>query len=348
MTLNVVYVDGFENNIDPTSYQSRFNLGSSMSTAVGRKGIGKAYNNAVASSDVSLIPVGVSITEQFVTFGFGLYVDDNSGGMVFSFRDGATDQLQLNVVYSASGVFKLRVRRGATNLETSNETFLDGQWYYIEFAAKIDPSDGFYEVRVDQVPLMEDSGVNTSNNGSTQVTTFRLRAQNDAGNTSFDDVYFAYSSFDSYDIEEPEFYGDLSVEEYIPVSDYDVNWSPNGASTNEECIDQDISDGDTTYNLEETTGYDLFNVVHADQIPHVSKILGLQSSHLSRLEAVGTEFLSSEFYDGFGDETISSSNMTLTRTSYEESWRIFPSLGTPNPLIECQHITNMRLGYEKQ
>lgn len=116
---------------------------------------------------------------------------------------GATEQLALKIRFNKSlNEFYFEVVRGATVLATSkkfksntSQATAGNTWRQLEFKATIHTSAGAYELRIDGVPVVKGSAVNTANGASNDADRVLLEspgfAQGGSHGFHIDDFYLA-------------------------------------------------------------------------------------------------------------------------------------------------------------
>lgn len=204
-----------------------------------------------------------------------------NGSEIFTVRSGSTDQLYV----TADNTGEIRLYRGdATLLDTSvGANILENTWYYIELQAKIDNSVGTYEVRLDGATLFSDTGVDTQNAATADITNLELWGHT-ALDPQYDDIYI----LDDSGLDNIDFLGDCRVETVFPDADGNENdFTPLSGLTNYEMVDDGLSpDDDTSYNHSVTaTDRDLYGF--AALAGDVGAVFGVAAHMLVRKEEAG-------------------------------------------------------------
>ena len=153
---------------------------------------------------------------------------------------------------------RLIVYRGSvsTVLATGTTVLPNGAWTYIEFKAKVDPTTGTYEVRINGLatPELSATGQNTRNSSNSFLTGFRLLVSANAISCRFDDIYFLDTTGSA-----PlnDFLGETRVQTLWPTgAGASTQWTPSVGSNWQNVDDGNGGnmDSDTTYNSSATVG----------------------------------------------------------------------------------------------
>lgn len=211
----------------------------------------------------------------------------------FAFRGDPLDANQLVAIYEDGGHTlgfniqtnsdnSLTIRRGTTDLETTAiDVIGDAAWHYVEFKVTIHNSTGSYEVRVDEVEVASDTGVDTqagSDGNADRVAFFGNAASNDY---RYDDWYIC----DDTGSVNNDFLGSRKVITLFPNAAGDsTDFTPDSGS-NFQRVDEVGHDDDTSY-VESSTAddEDLYNF---DNLSDLSSVDGVQVSAVIRV--TGTE-----------------------------------------------------------
>ena len=201
----LLWTEGFENEDRSFHFERKYDnfVGDADDVRVSGRKTGFAFSpdDVEMTTPALLGSVG---NEWFIGFGFRMdpnvsYAVPPSSERGFVFRDDGDNQLrleiQLQTVANAEGQgAKIRVMRGATELDVSDTTLYEGYWYYIEFRATIHPSTGSYETRIDGVT---DAGA-TDSSGSANTA--------EQGTAGADRVHFDFAGQNSDPFEWDDIY----------------------------------------------------------------------------------------------------------------------------------------------
>jgi len=175
---------------------------------------------------------------------------------LFSLADGGTIQVQLQTDYTNR---KIAVWRGPSTTgvllgQTANGILPNlNEWCFIEWKVTIDNAAGSVIVRVDDVEVLNLTGIDTQNTANARATIARLNS----GQT-VDDYYCCDGSgaapFNT-------FLGNSRIYTEFPIANDVVQWTPSTGSNFQNVDDPGDIDGDTTTNSSATVGQkDFFSV----------------------------------------------------------------------------------------
>lgn len=166
----------------------------------------------------------------------------NSGNLHATFLSDSGATQHVGIVPVTGG--RIRVYRGSTQIaESADGAVPENSWCYVEFKAVIDDAAGEIVVKVDNVEVINESGIDTRN-GGTSPNIDRLRLNTWNAVWYFRDVYLCSLAGASFN----DFLGPINVEALLPdgVGD-NSDWTPNGAATGWQAEDERDPDNDTTY-----------------------------------------------------------------------------------------------------
>lgn len=169
---------------------------------------------------------------------------DTSGGIYMSlieFRDvGNSEQIRVNLGTEGS----VRALRGNTALGRSDPCVAAGGYHHFEAKAKIDNSTGYVEVRVNEVTVLNLTGIDTQNTANAETSQCRLGMYpvltNHVSTTMDLDDFFAWDD-DNSDAENTvvDFVGDKGCY-YLPVNSdtAEADWAKSTGVTGYELLDE--------------------------------------------------------------------------------------------------------------
>lgn len=153
---------------------------------------------------------------------------------------------------------------GAGNPSKSTNALVAGSgWNYIEMKVVINGSTGSAEVRVNGVVWLTLTGINTQNTANAYCNQIRfqgglLQSGGSFGGVVYKDMYVAG---DTGTGPYTTYLGDVTVAVFYPNgAGVNSSWTPNGAASGWQCVDDGTShsgtwpDGDTTYISSATAG----------------------------------------------------------------------------------------------
>jgi hypothetical protein len=251
------------------------------------------------------IQSGAITADATITVGFAFQPQTLGNYVICDLYDGATRGMNLRL--TAAG--ELAVYRGTTLLETTSGLGLSQlAWYYIEFQVVCNTSTGSYEVRVNTVDVASDSGLDTKEGSNDYHDRFRITA---APDSYFDDLYVCDGSGSLNN----DFLGPCRVVQCLPTGDSSVNWSTVYPGSTDHYADVDdgaVSDDDTTYVEDDTTGHrDLFTYANTSVL---STVFGVAINTTCRVTDVNSVDLKTVISS---NGTVATSNAeTISNTSY--------------------------------
>ncbi len=166
-----------------------------------------------------------------VGFGFKI-VTAVSGTPTVTIMSGASEQCSLVAIASGAG-YIWQLKRGSTTIESSVTERELGTWYYVELKATVrDGVDGEYELRVDEVTDIADTGVNIANTGTDGADVVKFAAT--TTNSSWDDIYI----LDNTGGQNDDFLGDSTIRGILPTAEGNENdWTPSTGTNNAALVD---------------------------------------------------------------------------------------------------------------
>ena len=250
--MTLIHIEGFEGSGDDNTKLRSF-IRKSYPSSGPDTSVGSLHAGRILGNSAYFIRYGFIMSKftdrQTVTVGFGFktnnWVDNN---MVVVFRDEATWQIVLETV-TAGG--ELRVLRNTTTLgTTSGLGCIANTWYYIELQVTIDNAAGSFELRVNEVNELSDTGIDTQESGNATLNNI-LFYSDIAADRYYDDIYILD---DAGDINN-DFLGEMQIIGLYVDGDGTVTDFTSTGGDNYE----DVDDGyilDTTTYVESSTPTD--------------------------------------------------------------------------------------------
>lgn len=170
------------------------------------------------------------------------YTTDGSGDVLRFLTSNSGEQIVVRHV--AGG--ELAIDRGSTQLEvTSGLGLVVDVFYYLEVKITIHPSAGTYDVYIDEVEAMADTGVNTEASAGLDIKQIEF-----SGNTTMDPFWDDIYVLDGSGLENTDFLGDVRIDTLTPDGDGNRNdFTAVGEANNWEAVDDgNTPDDDSTYN----------------------------------------------------------------------------------------------------
>ena len=236
--------------------------------------------------------------------------------IIFFLQDAGSTQIDLRVTTAN----RLAIVRGSsTTLETGTTEIVVGRWYFIELRVVIHNSAGEYEVRLDGLTELSDTGVDTQATGNAsadQIGIGEYAAFN--GTTSdFDDLY-VFDGTDSGVAGAPnnDFIGDVRVQCRLPDGNGNTSnlvGSDGNSTDNYLLVDEASPDDDTTY-VESSTPGDKDTYEYQDLSAASGTVYGVQILPLARKTDAGTRSIAA--IARLGTTEVDSGDFALN-SSYE-------------------------------
>lgn len=158
----------------------------------------------------------------------------------------------------------LEVRRGAyeagTLLVTSDPVIVTGAWQHIEAKAVIDSSAGSIEVRVDGVPVIDESSINTGSGTVAQVSIDQHSISTSLAKTYYVKDFAVWDGSGSFN---NDFLGTGQVITMAPDGDVSFNWGASTGTTGYNLINEAVPDDDSSY-------------IYADDTPPAASTFSLE------------------------------------------------------------------------
>jgi hypothetical protein len=208
----------------------------------------------------------------------------------FFFSEGTTAHICIRSNSDGSiSIVRGRYDSGTTLATSAAGVIPASGWNYYEAKATIHDSTGYVEVRKNGVNVVSFTG-DTRNGGATGLID-RLHTGDGAlfggpndGGTGYDDLYYA----DSDTGEVTDFVGDCKVETIKPTAEGAASdFTPSAGSDNALNVDENTSDGDTTYNASNTVGH-IDSYVMADLSTVAGSVKGVQVMTVMRKDDAGS------------------------------------------------------------
>lgn len=219
---------------------------------------------SLATGGVQAVEIRRALYGEYLTLGmaFGMYLTElpveTYTARICEFRNDDNTP-QISVWVTAAG--NISVGRGGVDVgqsyteiaRTITSPVITDAWQHFEIQVHLDDTEGWFEVRLDGLTILQATGADTI--GSTvlkncnQVLGMGTRDVISGGNINwlqYMDDWYCYSVGEG--TENNDWVGDRRVLPLFPNDNGpDQDWTPNGASTEYDCIDDNPADDDTTY-----------------------------------------------------------------------------------------------------
>ena len=272
----LLWVDGFEgygtsdgSAPSPTGVVGRkYGVASesNMDIEAGRFGSGHCLELALSSwmrtptltTDDTLI-VGVAFKATAgLAYVVNLY-DDSVGGM--------------NVIFSYG---RLIVRRGSTELEIADIHLNEDAWYWIEFKVVCHNSTGSYELRVGEVNVASDSGIDTQAGSDVYHSRVMLGNSSSQYLNMVDDFYVC----DGSGSDNNDFLGNMNVTTLFPDGAGTTTDFTASSGANYTCVDEQECNDDTDHVESSTASHK--DTYEYDDVGSLVDIKGVQIDTMCR------------------------------------------------------------------
>ena len=248
--------------------------------------------------------------------GFGIFVPsapDPDENYVALFRAGK-EQLRLRVNASRY----LELVRGVTTVETGVTKLALETWVYIELKVLVKGgATGTYEVRINQVTEMSDTGVQTGFTTNDDADAVKLVA---GSSSRLDDIYVCDGTGSAH----TDFLGEQVVEGVLPSGDgASTDWTPSTGSSHYALVD-DPATGFDSADYVSATSTGLKDYYEFGNLSFISgNINGVAVGVMAALDAAGTRTVRARYRESGGTEYGSASPFTVGSTSPAEQITIF-------------------------
>jgi hypothetical protein len=132
-------------------------------------------------------------------------------------------------------------------IHTSVPCMVANAWQHVETKCVIHASAGTFEVRVDGVPRVALTGIQTSFGDFATVTNVMLVNRGNNTGTHITVYYKDFITWDGSGDTNTNFVGSCTVVSLTPNADVSLNWTPNTGTTGFDKVNQTSPDDDTTY-----------------------------------------------------------------------------------------------------
>jgi hypothetical protein len=276
--------DGFDHYDNGTDFLSRSgNLQYNGNAEViafttGREGAGKALTfDFTHTGPIEYVDAVFYQRVASAFVGFAQNAEAGQQPLFFEFWDTLTNKVQVSVLFRMDN-YSIQIFRGnavylgseyggdgsglGTQLATTgNNAWTPGVWNFIEIWPVINSSTGSVELRINNVVILNVTGVDTQATANASWDSFQPGGQgvSGVGVTIIDDLYYGDTTVGvgSYPGNAP--IGDCHVQTLFAVGNSSVQFTPL-ANANWQEISETAMDSDTSYNYDSTVGNeDRFN-----------------------------------------------------------------------------------------
>lgn len=338
----IKFMEGFELNAADTStnhqyYDRKFASFSGVPADVG----GIISGLAMLSSSVEFTTEPLTAGDVWILhwwWRFDTVAESNQNARV-ELQNSSGEQLSIEVSATGGGAtdqkdrFNVHVRRGATTLATAGP-FWANEWHSFQLKATIDPVNGAYNLKVDDVSVVSDVGpVNTANQAVANADRFLFSLDNGLRNMYLDHVVI----MDDSGTANNDFPGELIVRELLPNAEGDnLDWTPSSGSThyllvNEAMPNNAVVSVEDPKRVSSETVSDLdrwhFTNLASLGLPSTTTVLGVSVETCAAMEASGNRDVRAIFKDT-GGSTAEGASFNVSGTSFDvyvQIWETNPA-----------------------
>jgi hypothetical protein len=218
-------------------------------------------------------------TDDTLIVGFSMYCPNpHNNGEIFQFRT------QNNYNNDVIGGFALQINsdrslsvaRETTTLDTSSASVVPlADWCYVEMKLVCDNTAGSYEVRIDGVDVLSDTGVDTQSDGDGYYNVVRfnggLSSVTPSVGMRIDDLWICDSTGSAMN----DFLGSgMKIATISPDGDGDsTDWTPDTGNTNYTQIDEDVQ---VTANYVEDVTTNNLDLYTYESLPTIADLKAVQ------------------------------------------------------------------------
>lgn len=219
--MSVVFLEGFETyaasdgafDVDYLNAKWNFAGGGSGLLVPGRHS-GLGLRGGSSGNGYLLETPILNTSSVTVALGFGFKTGSLVNQDIVRIRDSSGEKNTLSLTSSG----ELAISNPSLTFDTTSSVISVDTWYFIEWKMFYDDTVGTYEVKLDEVSLMSDTG----NTGSGPWTSIRFTGPSPVDPTdafAFDDIY----------IDDDDYHGDCEIKLVLPTSDATVTGRPTPA-----------------------------------------------------------------------------------------------------------------------
>jgi len=280
------FMDGFDHYAVPADIPRKYTSYNDSGSSIGLTGItGRRAGSTALQLRVSIDYVSLTLDDQQTWIvGFAVNLSGSEGTDLVRFYDN-TGAVQAALAISSGGM--LQLYRGGTLLATATTALAINTWAYIETKLTIADSGGVFEARLNESVVVTFTG--DTKQSSTINTANRIYFVGRGSKNAIDDLYIC----DGTGTVNNGYLGDCRVDSLKPVGvgTY-AEFTPQGAASNWDCVDEVPYDVDATYNATNVTGKrDSFDCSNLAAI--AGAISGVMLSIMARKDDAGSRSLRS-------------------------------------------------------
>jgi hypothetical protein len=316
-------------------------------------GAGRCGTNALRFPSLRSLFKGVTVggTPNVGFAGVAMKVQLNlNGTKCFGVRNaGASFNNQWFAVLNPGGALEIYNGNSELQAVTPADVVRFGDFYYVEFGWVIHPSAGAITVRVNNVVVLQETGINLRYSGHANNNWTAAELANASNASWLADDFYVLDDVDSGDPNAPNnsFLGD-SIVEYLPtIADGDVQqWQLAGSKPDawDAVQDGDTPDEDDSYIHSETPDDLQLNVHEEPRFP-TGKVFGVQVSlHAKKVEA-GPRLIAPAVHHGGTTHLGADQSPSVDDYTYRhEAFNLNPETGVAWTLADLSGPTRAQFG----
>jgi hypothetical protein len=225
VAFTLVYSNGFETGSTDCIPTADRDVSSGVSTTIAKTG---SYSFVVQNHANDFLRIPISGTEFYVGFWHNIksqFGNDGKGNLEFVLTDGVLIGLRRN---TATNCYDYYLNGVLTTAGTV--VMIPGQWFHVQMHVKIaDSPDGIFESRIDGIPDITETGVDTKPTAATDIAYFRILTVATEKNTYTDDLVIGTG----------DWAGDIRIVPILPTGDDTVgDWTRSAAGSDYALVDE--------------------------------------------------------------------------------------------------------------
>ncbi len=247
---------------------------------------------------------------------------------IWRYKD-STNAPQVTIGTTSTGA--LRAMRGDYNgtlLGTSADLVFGAEAYnFIECKVTIDDTEGAIEVRVNQVTVLNLTGIDTKNTSESTISQFEVghRSSGSSQTYQIDDLYLLDDTGDQLN----DFIGDHAVLEDVADGDGAfTEWTSNISGDLYEAVDEIPQDGDTSF-IQAAAVYDRASFTFPDLDPSYTGVSAVEMFYIGKKNNTGEAAVQILAESGGTEGAGDIDSMTEQYSGYSAVFELDPFSGLP-------------------
>ncbi len=282
------FMDGFDHYTIPADLPRKYTAYNDSGSSIGLSAVtGRRAGSNALTLRISIDYISLTLDDQGTwIMGFAINFSGTETAEFLKFFDN-TNNAQATVALNSAGLLQLYRGSSSTLLATANTAIPINTWAYVEVKLSIAASGGVFEARINEQVVATYTG--NTKQSSTLATACRFQFIGRSTKYAIDDIYLC----DGTGTINNGYLGDCRVDALKPVgSGTYAEFTPQGAASNWDCVDEATYDADATYNATNVVGKrDSFDCSNLTSI--TGAIYGVQLATMARKDDAGTRALRS-------------------------------------------------------